>query len=129
MESFGTLVVRVFTGRGQIPLVGATVAVTQKHTGGKPALIAIRAADENGKIPPISIPTPAAWQSEHPGGTAPFAICDVWADHLDYEVTVVEDVQIFGGVETLQEISMVPLPEHQSPRDAIDRIHVTPQPL
>ena len=35
MESSGTLITRVYTSRAQIPVPGATVAVTQKSENGQ----------------------------------------------------------------------------------------------
>lgn len=129
MASHGTLAVRVFTARAQIPLEGATVAVTRKQPGHKPVLLSIQTADENGAIVPVPLPAPAAAESERPGNNAPFAVCDVWAEHPNYELLVVEDVQVFAGVETLQEMALIPLPEHLAPRDASSQVLVTSQPL
>lgn len=130
LAEYGTLAVRVYTGRAQIPLEDATVAVTRKAPGGKHDLISIQIADESGKTLPISIPAPAPQASASPGGPAvPFVLCDVWAEHPDYELLVVEDVQIFAGVETLQRMELIPLPEHVPPRDAVDEVRVTPQAL
>ena len=129
MAEYGTVTVRVFTSRAQIPLEGATVAVTQKRPGGRHSLLSIQIADENGKTAPVTIPAPPAAGSESPGTSAPFAVCDVWADHPDYELLVAEDVQVFPGVETLQNMELIPLPEHTAPRDAVDQVRITPQPL
>ena len=40
-----------------------------------------------------------------------------------------EDVQIFAGIETLQEMKLIPLPENTAPRDAAGEVRVTPQDL
>ena len=42
---------------------------------------------------------------------------------------MVEDVQVFPGVETVQNMELIPLPEHVAPRDAVNEVLVTPQPL
>ncbi|MBC5735952.1 MULTISPECIES: spore cortex-lytic protein [Oscillospiraceae] len=129
MADYGTVSVRVFTARAQIPLEGTTVAVTRKRPNGKHELISIQTANENGKIAPVTIPTPPPAGSEAPGSARPFSTCDVWADHPDYELLVVEDVQVFPGVETVQNMELIPLPEHVAPRDAVNEVLVTPQPL
>ena len=64
---------------------------------------------------PIAIPTPLLGESTHPGAQVPpFAVCDVWAEHPGYAMMLVEGVQIFDGVETLQDIELEPLTEGQS---------------
>lgn len=41
-------------------------------------------------------------------------MCDVWAEHPGYAMLLVEGVQIFQGVETLQSMELEPLNEGQS---------------
>ena len=130
MDENGTIRVRVFTGRAQIPLEDATVAITQTSPDGRHRLIAVRVTGESGEIDPVAIPAPAAADSTSPGAAeAPFSVCDVWAEHPLYELLTVEDVQIFAGVETLQEMKLIPLPENTAPRDAAGEVRVTPQDL
>ena len=50
MASIGTIMLRVYTSRAQLPVPGATVAVTQKSGGGRHTLLAVRTTDENGRI-------------------------------------------------------------------------------
>ncbi len=115
MEGTGTLYVRVYTSRAKLPVPGATVAVTQKREAGKYQLLSVQATDQSGSIQPIAIPTPALDASTHPGsGTPPYAVCDVWAEHPGYAMLLVEGVQIFQGVETLQAMELEPLSEGQS---------------
>ena len=47
MASIGTIVTRVYTSRAQLPVPGATVAVTQRAGGGRHTLLALRVTDEN----------------------------------------------------------------------------------
>ena len=44
----------------------------------------------------------------------PYAVCDVWAEHPGYAMLLVEGVQIFDGVDTLQEMELSPLSEGES---------------
>lgn len=115
MEGTGTLRVRVFTSRARVPVSGATVVVTQRGEGGKYQLLSVQATDPSGAVKPISIPTPALGESTHPGGGAPpYAVCDVWAEHPGYAMLLVEGVQIFQRVETLQDMELSPLSEGKS---------------
>lgn len=111
----GRLMVQVYTSRAKLPVVDATVVVTQRGEGGKYKLLSVQATDSSGMTQPISIPTPLIGESTHPGAQLPpFAICDVWAEHPGYAMLLVEGVQIFDGVETLQDMELEPLTEGQS---------------
>ena len=55
LASIGTIMLRVYTSRAQLPVPGATVAVTQKSGGGRHTLLAVRTTDENGRIAPVRV--------------------------------------------------------------------------
>ena len=129
MASIGTIVTRVYTSRAQLPVPGATVAVTQRAGGGRHTLLALRVTDENGRTAPIRVATPEPAASESPGTESPFAVCDIWVEHTGYRMLHVEGVQIFPGVETRQDAELLPLPEHPAAGDMTTVVDVTPQPL
>lgn len=109
MPDRGTLGVRVFTSRAQLPVEDATVAITQRTQSGKYNVLSLQVTDSSGNIKPISIDTPGPLESTEPfGGTPPFARCDIWVEHPDYEAVVTEDVQVFPGTESLQLVELVP---------------------
>lgn len=114
MQATGTLSVRVFTSQAQIPLEGATVVVAAAGEEGKYKLLSIQNTDSSGMIQTIQIDAPALGESTSPGGLpgpgAPFARCDVWAEQPGYAMLQVENVQIFPGVETVQNMELIPLP-------------------
>lgn len=56
MAEQGTVVVRAYTSRAQIPVTGATVAVTHPSAGGKHLLVALRVTDESGHTQPVTLP-------------------------------------------------------------------------
>ena len=116
MDGIGRLSVRVYTSRAQIPIEGATVVVTGKGKNGKLRLLSIQTTDSSGAIQPIEIAAPKAVESTEPehNGLSPFAVCDVWAEHPGFAMLVVEDVQIFPGVETFQAMVLSPLAEGDS---------------
>lgn len=110
MTQTGTLTVRVFTSRAQFPVEGATVAVTQRGRNGKHRILSVQETDRDGATRPITIPTPEVGESTRPnGGTIPFARCDIWVEHEGYELAVIEDVQIFPGEVSLQQVELEPL--------------------
>lgn len=115
MQATGTLSVRVYTSQAQIPLEGATVVVAAPGEESKWKLLSIQNTDSSGKIRTITIDAPALGESTSPGGLpgpgAPFAQCDVWAEQPGYAMLQVENVQIFPGVETVQNMELLPLPD------------------
>ncbi len=132
MQAMGTLVVRVYTSQAQIPVEGATVVVTTPGTNGKRKLLSVQATDRSGEVSAISIPTPEAGESTSPhlpGGEAPFAVCNVWAEHPGYAMLEAEGVQIFPGVETVQDMELIPLPWGQSSLQHLDVREIPPQSL
>ena len=132
MEYSGTLIVRVYTSRAELPIEGATVVVTQNGAEGKYDLLSVQVTDRSGRIQPVKIATPALWESESPAGEdmgAPFALCNVWAEHPGYAMLEVEGVQIFPGVETMQDMELAPLSEGQSSLQRRDLRQITVQNL
>ena len=129
MSQIGTLMLRVYTSRAQLPVPGVTVAVTRKAAGGRHDLLAVRITDENGRIAPVEVDTPDQAASASPGTPSPFSVCDVWVEAQGYELLFLENVQLFPGTETLQEAELIPLPE-QAPLSArVESVNVTPQEL
>ena len=121
MEDIGTLRVRVYTSRAQIPVAGATVAVTGAGEEGKIRLWSVQTTDRNGEVKTISIPTPSPSASTAPGnGAQASTFCDVWAEAPGFAVLLVEGVQIFPGVETLQGMELTPLPEGENSLNQTD---------
>ncbi len=117
MQAMGKLAVRVYTSQAQIPVEGATVVVTVPGDGEKMELIGIQVTDDSGTIIPMEIATPEVCESTSPnmsGDPQPFAVCNVWAEHPGYAMLQVEGVQIFPGVETVQEMELLPLIQGES---------------
>lgn len=117
MLASGTLTVRTYVSRAQLPIEGVTVVVTTDHPSGKQELISIQITDSSGRIQPVTIETPPTGESTSPmeaGQEEPFALCTVWAEHPDYVMLRVEGVQIFPGVETIQNLELLPLAEGEN---------------
>lgn len=129
MSYFGTLLVHTFTTRAQIPVEGATIAVTQNTGGEKPTLLSISVTDQNGKVPPIKIATPVPQASTAPSDAPSYTECDIWAEHPDYQLLLVEGVQLFPDVETTQTMPLLPLPEYSIANQEFDEVIITPQQL
>lgn len=108
MPENGYLTLRVYQANAQLPLAGAAITVTQPAASGA-RLIASRLTDQSGKAGPITIATPNRADSQSPGFARPFAVVDVTAELPRYERILVENVQLFSGVETQQNLEMIPL--------------------
>ena len=111
MATSGTLVTRVFTGRGELPIAGATISIVRRDAGGQMDLLSVQLSDPSGDASPVVIQTPHLDLSQSPGTVSPFAVVDVWVDRQGFELLVVEDVQIFPGVTSVQDLPLVPMPE------------------
>lgn len=129
MTAHGTLLVRVYTARAQIPVVDATVAISQHSDQGAETLIALELTNQSGLIPSIAIPTPALALSLHPDPALPYATCCVRVEHPGYQMLTIEAVQIFPGIETLQEVELIPLPQSPTQDDLSDTLVIPPNPL
>ncbi len=131
MTSEGKLRVRVYASQAELPLEGTTVIVTQQGGMGKYRLLSVQATDSSGLIQPVDIPTPAVGESTHPiyGEEQVYALCSVWAEHPGYVMLQVNGVQIFPGVETVQEMELIPLGEGESSLQQRDVRDITAQSL
>ena len=128
--SYGQLHVRVYTSQAELPVEGATVAVTQKKQNGKLELLTVQVTNSSGIIRPIDIETPVLQDSTQPfPGELPFTVCDVWAEHPAYATLLVEGVQIFPGVATIQPMELLPLSEGQNSLNQTDLHEIPPQSL
>lgn len=109
MSKPGTLKVRVYTSEAQIPVTDATVVVTQQAPSGKYELLTVQSTDSSGEIQPVRIDIPLGERGEHS-----FVLCNVWAEHPGYVMLMVEGVQVFSGIDTIQEMALTPLSRGQS---------------
>ena len=101
----GYLSVHSFTSAARIPVEGVTFTITQRRAQGV-ELLAVRIADESGRIAPVAIAAPDEAESQ-----SPFAVVDITADHPEFERILVENVQIFANITTDQNFALIPLAE------------------
>lgn len=129
MAQSGTLIVRVYASRAQLPILGATVLVSQRDDQGRFQLLSALVTDESGIAGPITLPAPDANLSQNPGTPLPFSSYSLVVEHPGYHVAVFRDLQIFSGVDTTQSVPLIPLsiPQSDSPEQQLTQ--VTPQPL
>ena len=125
MPTSGSLIVRTFLSNAQLPVPDATVIVYTTSPGEKKLIKSILITDESGIAGPITLPA-----SDNlgltPGVPVPFTDYQLVVEHPDFQLAVFRNLQIFSGVETVQDVPLIPL----SP-DGVDSnsTTVTPQPL
>lgn len=109
LSALGYIQVHAFTSYAQIPL--KDVAVTITGTDGD--AIAMRLTNRSGALDqPIAITVPDASASQSPDtGTIPFASVDLYARIENYEEIFIENLQVFPGIITNQELELIPLSE------------------
>lgn len=111
----GSIQVRAFTSRAQIPLEGATVSITIDGDNSA-ALGGVRITNREGLIDKVIVDTPPSGNSTEPFQDKGFAIFNIRVEHENYYTILVRDAQVFPNVTTIQNVEMIPLPEN-APKD------------
>ena len=108
MAETGYIRMHAYTSFARLPL--KDVAVTITATDG--TAIATRLTDRSGLTDPIEIPAPDISAGTSPdSGTIPYTAVNVYARLEGFEQIENENVQIFPGVITEQDLEMIPLSE------------------
>ena len=126
LPSTGYIRVHAFTGDAQLPLKDVAISVTDPN--GNP--IALRLSDRSGFIEPIAITVPDRSASQTPDtGIVPFTSVNIYARLENYEQIEAEDVQVFAGTVTTQNLAMIPLSELPESWNKAEIFRTTPQTL
>ena len=126
LPATGYIQVHAYASYAQIPLEDVTVSVSA--TDG--TVIALRLTDRSGRIEPIPIPVPDRDESLSPNpGEKPFATLNIAARLQDYEQIFIDNVQVFAGITTDQELSMIPLSELPASRSKSETFETSEQNL
>ena len=109
MSATGYLQVHAFTSYAQIPLKDTAITVTDPGQGA----IAMALTNRSGMLDtPIEIPVPDRSASQSPDtGIIPYTTVNLVARHSGYEQIIVENLQLFAGTVTMQNLEMIPLAE------------------
>lgn len=106
LASTGYLQAHIYTSNAQLPLSNVAVVVTSPDG----TAIAMRITDRSGLIDPIEIPVPPLEESQEPGsGERPYTQVNLIAELPGYERIEAENLQIFAGTTTYQNLEMIPL--------------------
>lgn len=108
MPATGYIQVRAYTSYAQLPLEDVAITVTAPDG----TAIAMRTTDRNGRIAPIPVPVPDRSESLSPDpAERPFALVNLYAHKRGYERVESENLQLFAGTTTIQNLEMIPLSE------------------
>lgn len=108
LPATGYIQVRAYTSVAQFPIKDAAITVTA--TDG--TAIAMRLTDRNGRIAPIAIPVPDKSESQSPDpNEQPYTAVNLYAHARGYERVESENLQVFAGTTTVQNLEMIPLSE------------------
>lgn len=108
MQAIGYIQVNAFASRARIPLKDTAIVVTA--TDG--TAIAMRLTNRSGQIAPIAIPVPDMAESQTPDpDQTPFTVVNLYARKPGYEQVEAENLQVFPGTTTVQNLELVPLSE------------------
>ena len=126
MPSTGYIQVHAYTSRARLPLEDVAVTVTAEDG----TAIALRLTDRSGRIGPIEIPVPDAAASQSPDtGEIPYTPVNIYARKKGYEQIENENVQVFPGTVTNQNLEMIPLSELPGSRNKVEIFPTPPQNL
>ena len=126
MPATGYIQVHAYSSYAQLPLENVTIAVTA--TDG--TAIALRLTDRSGQIAPIAIPVPDLAESQSPDPSErPYAIVNLYARLKGFEQTEAENLQVFAGTTTIQNLEMIPLSEFPDQWDQMIIFDTPPQNL
>ena len=109
MSNIGYIQVHAYTAKAQLPLRNVAIAITNEQE----KIIALRMTNSSGKIDrpvEIQVPIPAAGLSPNTG-IVPYTTVNLYAKVADYEEIEANNIQVFPGIITVQDLQMIPLSE------------------
>ena len=126
LASTGYITVHAYTSYAQIPVQNVAISVTAADG----TAIAMRVTDRNGQIRPIQIPVPDRSESLSPNPSEqPYTNVNLYARARGYEQMEFENLQIFAGTTTNQNIELIPLSELPNRWDQLAVFDTPPQNL
>ena len=127
LSAKGYIQVHAYTSYAQIPLKDVAVSVTDVSG----AAIALRLTNRSGFLDgPIEIDVPDLSSSQTPNtGVIPFAVVNLYARIANYEAIEIENLQVFSGVTTLQNLEFIPLSELPDNWNKLEIFNTPPQNL
>ena len=111
MQEYGTVTAQIVTSAAQIPIPDATLTITRELPDGRQELLAVRMTNYDGFTEPFDVPTPPASDSQtRQTAEVPYALVDLRTERTGYGRVLVRGAQVFSGVQTLQQLVLIPTP-------------------
>jgi hypothetical protein len=126
MSATGYIQIHAYESFARIPLKDVAVIVTSEDG----TAIALRLTDRSGQITPVEIPVPDLADSQYPDPPErPYAVVNLYAHLRGYETVEAENLQVFAGTVTDQDLMMIPLSELPASWDQTVIYNTPPQNL
>lgn len=127
LSAIGYIQVHAFTGKARIPLQGVAVTITDLSG----SAIAMRLTNRSGTLDaPVEISVPDVSAGQTPDtGVLPFTDVNLYARLENFEAIEIENLQVFPGTLTIQDLSMIPLAELPDSWNKLEIFNTPPQNL
>lgn len=114
-DSQGFILVNVRTGDDSLPVENATVTISAVSDGRR-FYLGSDVTDESGRTKRFSVPVPNAESSLTPGSKVrPYGLFDISVSSRGFFNVRSVDVPVFSGITSLQNFSMIPVPQFMRP--------------
>ena len=128
MASTGSIQFRVFTSNANIPIEGATIVLQQQDAPHE--LLGVLVTDESGQTDTTGTSSPrrcvgAATRNE----IEPWIGLKAYIDHPEFERVILNGIQLFPGVLTVQNVQMIPMNQIEPEAGEYQEFDFTPQPI
>jgi len=108
MSATGYIRASAYESEARLPLKDVAITVTSPDG----TAIAMGLTDRNGQFSAVEIPVPDLADSQKPNPPEqPYALVNLYAHLRGYEQVEAENIQIFAGTVTDQDLMMIPLSE------------------
>ena len=126
MSQPGYLQFYAYTGNARLPLRDVAILVTDSNG----SLVKMGLTDSSGRYGPIPVEVPDRSESLTPDPTErPYGTVNVHARLKNYEQIQADNIQIFAGIITNQNLEMIPLSELPDQWSKTELFNTTPQNL
>ena len=127
LSATGYIQVHAYTSNARIPLQEASITITR--TDG--SAIAMRLTNRSGTLDaPVEIVVPDLSASQTPNsGVVPFTTVNLYARLANFETIEIENLQVFAGTLTVQDLPMIPLSELPDSWNRLEIFNTPPQNL
>ena len=114
-DGVGSIIVEVTTGRGAVPISGATVVIDRldfEDPKGRQELVAVLETNQSGRTKPVAVKTVEKELSLVPGSAEPFSTFYVTTSEKGFEPVKSRPVDVFANEVSILKIDLVPKPEN-----------------